>query len=161
MTELPGGEETPVMAQPTHPQGEEVAVQIGRQETGLRAAAGQDGLITRETIIQRAKTWTTPPVPYSTEQYHDGYRTDCSGYVSMAWNLSLSRTTHTLVDVCSRNPIGEDDLRPGDVLIKNTSDPLRSHVVIFAGWADANHTAYRAYEQTPPQTRYVDSIPYP
>jgi hypothetical protein len=93
----------------------------------------------------------------------DGYRTDCSGYVSMAWNLSSSRTTQTLVNVCGREPIGKDDLQPGDVLIKNDPDDPQfgSHAVIFVGWVDASRTAYRAYEQTPPANRYVANVPYP
>jgi len=36
-------------------------------------------------VIANAKTWLNPPVPYSQTAYHNGYRTDCSGYVSMAW----------------------------------------------------------------------------
>lgn len=36
-------------------------------------------------VITNAKTWLNPPVPYSQTAYHNGYRTDCSGYVSMAW----------------------------------------------------------------------------
>ena len=36
-------------------------------------------------VIANAKTWLNPAVPYSQSAYHNGYRTDCSGYVSMAW----------------------------------------------------------------------------
>ena len=36
-------------------------------------------------VIANAKTWLNPAVPYSQSAYHNGYRTDRSGYVSMAW----------------------------------------------------------------------------
>ena len=39
--------------------------------------------ITRATVLARAQAWVDKPVPYSQAKYHLGYRTDCSGYVSM------------------------------------------------------------------------------
>src|SRR3989442_6238715 len=103
---------------PGNPQGKEVELHLDPQGTGSTEAADKDGLITRDTIIQQATRWADTQVPYDMNAYLDGYRTDCSGYVSMAWNLSWSRTTQRLVDVCGRNPISKDGLQPGDVLIK-------------------------------------------
>jgi hypothetical protein len=45
----------------------------------------------RSETLARAHTWLTAwhggPVPYSQSRYLNGWRTNCSGYVSMAWNL--------------------------------------------------------------------------
>ena len=117
--------------------------------------------ITSNTIIARAKTWLNPPVPYSEYNTHNGYRTDCSGYVSMAWELSTpGLTTYTLGTVSHQ--ISPNDLQPGDVLLNadGGGNPNLAHVVIFNGWANPQHTYYWAYEQTPPHTVY-HQLPYP
>ncbi|MEJ8642221.1 hypothetical protein WKI68_13630 [Streptomyces sp. MS1.HAVA.3] len=49
--------------------------------------------ISRAEVLARAKTWLTAnngrPVPYSqNKHWKDGYRQDCSGYVSMALGLA-------------------------------------------------------------------------
>lgn len=41
--------------------------------------------IARTTIISRGQDWVDKHVPYSQSGTHDGYRTDCSGFVSMCW----------------------------------------------------------------------------
>ncbi len=60
----------------------------------------QDAPIFRDAnsvnIIANAQTWLNPSIPYSQSDYYAGYRTDCSGYVSMAWQLGTSATTWTL-----------------------------------------------------------------
>ncbi|MFF5971779.1 peptidoglycan-binding protein [Streptomyces sp. NPDC012769] len=109
---------------------------------------------TRAEIVNRAKTWVTAQVPYSMERYwNDGYRQDCSGYISMAWNLRSNEWTGSLDRFADR--IDRADLQPGDILLfHNPADPTRgSHVTIFGGWTDYTHTAYVAYEQTKPRTR--------
>lgn len=109
---------------------------------------------TRTAIIERAKTWVTAQVPYSmTEYWSDGYRQDCSGYVSMAWNLGSNEWTGSLDQYGVK--IGKEELQPGDMLLfHNPADPEKgSHVVLFGGWTDYTHTYYTAYEQTPPHTR--------
>lgn len=40
----------------------------------------------RAVIIARARQWVDDRVGYDPGGSHDGYRTDCSGYVSMAWD---------------------------------------------------------------------------
>ncbi|MBV2152784.1 peptidoglycan-binding protein [Kitasatospora sp. SUK 42] len=91
--------------------------------------------------------------------WSDGYRQDCSGFVSMAWGLGSSQTTWTLPNFAER--IGKSDLQPGDVLIyNNAANPQAgSHVTIFGGWADSSQTRYISYEQTSPNT-IKRSTPY-
>ncbi|MFB6835489.1 peptidoglycan-binding protein [Streptomyces sp. NPDC056361] len=109
---------------------------------------------TRADIINRAKLWVTAQVPYSMEKYwSDGYRQDCSGYISMAWNLRSNEWTGSLDRFADR--IDRTELQPGDILLfHNPANPTRgSHVTIFGGWTDYTHTSYIAYEQTKPRTR--------
>ncbi|MGW4196121.1 peptidoglycan-binding protein [Streptomyces sp. NPDC005004] len=117
--------------------------------------------MTRTQIINRAKLWVDAQVPYSTGKYwSDGYRQDCSGYVSMAWGLLSNEWTGSLAQFGVR--ITKEELQPGDILLfHNAADPQNgSHAVIFGGWTDYTHTAYTGYEQTPPHTRR-QSTPYP
>ncbi|MFF7181684.1 peptidoglycan-binding protein [Streptomyces sp. NPDC008121] len=109
---------------------------------------------TRAEIINRAKRWVNAQVPYSLERYwSDGYRQDCSGYISMAWNLRANEWTGSLDRFAER--IDRTELQPGDILLfHNPADPNKgSHVTIFGGWTDYTHTSYVAYEQTKPRTR--------
>ncbi len=114
----------------------------------------------RTTIINRAKVWLDAKVPYSMSAYwSDGYRQDCSGYVSMAWNLGTNEWTGSLDKFATR--ITKDELLPGDMLLfHNPADPNNgSHVVLFGGWVDETRTNYIAYEQTRPYTR-KQATPY-
>ncbi|MEU8434219.1 peptidoglycan-binding protein [Streptomyces sp. NPDC029216] len=116
--------------------------------------------IDRATIINRAKLWLEAQVPYSMSEYWtDGYRQDCSGYVSMAWNLGTNEWTGSLDTFATK--ITKDELLPGDMLLfHNPADPNNgSHVVLFGGWVDETHTHYVAYEQTRPNTRRL-ATPY-
>ncbi|MDN3023504.1 peptidoglycan-binding protein [Streptomyces sp. S.PB5] len=110
-----------------------------------------------DTMINRARTWLTAdngaPVPYSMERtWKDGYRQDCSGYVSMALGLGApGLNTVGLAD--PRNGVttrlsSMSQLKMGDLLIDySTTDGDFRHVVIFEKWADTSHSAYWAYEQ--------------
>ncbi|MFF8278159.1 peptidoglycan-binding protein [Streptomyces lateritius] len=109
---------------------------------------------TRTEIINRAKVWVRAQVPYSMEKYWtDGYRQDCSGYISMAWNLPANEWTGSLDRFGER--IDRTELQPGDILLfHNPADPAKgSHVTIFGGWTDYTHTSYIAYEQVKPRSR--------
>ncbi|MER7757155.1 peptidoglycan-binding protein [Kitasatospora sp. NPDC097643] len=156
----PGGSST---AQPPgSPQGE-VSSLYGDDAPGERASAAPGAVArpaTRAQIIQRAQSWVDQRVPYGMGRYwSDGYRQDCSGFVSMAWGLGSSQTTWTLPNFAER--IAKADLQPGDVLIyNNPANPQAgSHVTLFGGWTDATRTRYLAYEQTSPGTRKRDT-PY-
>ncbi|MFE2724530.1 peptidoglycan-binding protein [Kitasatospora sp. NPDC059327] len=146
---------------PTTPQGG-VSGLYG-ESPGARAFAGPRAAaepLTRARIIERAQSWVTQKVPYSMSRYwSDGYRQDCSGFVSMAWGLGSSQTTWTLPDFADR--ITKADLQPGDILVyNNPADPQAgSHVTVFGGWTNAARTRYLAYEQTSPGTTKRDT-PY-
>ncbi|MFB6809945.1 peptidoglycan-binding protein [Streptomyces sp. NPDC056387] len=110
--------------------------------------------IDRTSIINRAKLWLDAKVPYSMSAYwSDGYRQDCSGFVSMAWNLGSNEWTGSLDKFATK--ITKEELLPGDMLLfHNPADPTNgSHVVLFGGWVDETRTHYVAYEQTRPNTR--------
>ncbi|MFI7504657.1 peptidoglycan-binding protein [Streptomyces sp. NPDC049687] len=109
---------------------------------------------TRAEIIRRAKEWVSARVPYSMDAYWaDGYRQDCSGFVSMAWNLPGNEWTGTLDQFGTR--ISKEELQPGDILLfHNPANPWNgSHVVLFGGWTDYTHSYYIAYEETRPRAR--------
>ncbi|MEV7026548.1 peptidoglycan-binding protein [Kitasatospora sp. NPDC093558] len=146
---------------PQNPQGD-VSGPYGEDggDTGAVAPRALVQPVTRAQIIQRAQSWVDQQVPYSMGRYwSDGYRQDCSGFVSMAWGLGTSQTTWTLPGFAER--IGKADLQPGDVLIYNNSanPQAGSHATIFGGWTDSTRTRYLAYEQTAPGTT-KRSTPY-
>ncbi|MDX3226892.1 hypothetical protein [Streptomyces sp. ME19-01-6] len=108
---------------------------------------------TRAETLQRASTWLTANngtrVPYSqAKMWKDGYRQDCSGYVSMALGLKAPGTnTVGLASSSITKPIALNDLQPGDLLIDASGDNNTRHVVMFEKWNDAAHTSYTSYEQ--------------
>ncbi|WP_181767360.1 hypothetical protein [Streptomyces albidus (ex Kaewkla and Franco 2022)] len=110
--------------------------------------------VTRAQMLERAGTWLTADngaqVPYSqTAVWSDGYRQDCSGYVSMT--LGLWKSGPNTVELAGNRdlttPINLGDLKPGDLLIDADGSNTTRHVVIFEGWTDDSHTAYSAFEQ--------------
>jgi len=119
-------------------------------------AAGVGGTITRAQVLARAQFWVDQHVVYGTTFNANGgvvstrtapdlngrpYRTDCSGLVSMAWNLADAPSTSRFggndprwVTLTGSNR-GADALKPGDALVGPAD-----HIEIFAGWRnDANH----------------------
>ena len=113
---------------------------------GLISAPATALAITRDSVLARGQTWVNNPVPYSQSKYYGGYRTDCSGYVSMAWQTGTSWTTATMHDISVQIP--KEQLQPGDVLLKASTSTSTGHVRLFYGWADEAHTSYVAYEET-------------
>ncbi|MGW2043726.1 FG-GAP repeat domain-containing protein [Streptomyces sp. NPDC001858] len=128
-------------------------------EFSAPAATAAAAPITRSAVIARAKTWVDAQVPYDQNGYRDGYRTDCSGMVSMAWNLGTNAWTGDLDTYATR--ISKSELRKGDMLLfHNTANPTNgSHVVLFERWTDSSMTSYVGIEQTPPHT-LRRTIPY-
>jgi len=108
----------------------------------------------RSTIINRAQNWVNNHVPYNQGGTYGGYREDCSGYVSMAWESSKpGYTTFTLHEIA--HPISRAELQAGDVLLCASE-----HVVLFGGWVDSEH--YTAFEETKPGEGTVKrTTPYP
>ncbi|MEC4015185.1 peptidoglycan-binding protein [Streptomyces sp. H27-D2] len=124
-------------------------------------AADRPRPASRAEIISRAQQWVDQRVPYRARGYwSDGYRQDCSGFVSMAWGLGSNQWTGSLAQFGI--PIyRKEDLLPGDMLLfHNPRNPASgSHVTLFGGWADSERTQYIAYEQTWPHT-VKHSTPY-
>ena len=106
----------------------------------------------------RGNSWVAAKVSYSQKRYYANgygrYRTDCSGFVSMMWALTSSYTTQTLPKISYAIPKAQ--LRSGDIL-----DSPGYHVVLFDAWADAAHTRYWGYEETPGPGATHHVIPYP
>ncbi|WP_326594076.1 RICIN domain-containing protein [Streptomyces sp. NBC_01294] len=117
---------------------------------GAGAAAGET--VTRDQVTKRAQAWVDAEVPYSSNGlgspfswWADAatggrYRQDCSGFVSMAWQLKSSLSTRSLPSVATRIDVA--DLKPGDVL--NSSQ----HAVIFGGWTDQAKGTFTYYQQS-------------
>ncbi|MEV6408975.1 hypothetical protein AB0M58_39615 [Streptomyces bobili] len=121
-------------------------------------AAGTE--ITRSEVIQRAASWVGIGLDYSWDNTYQGYRTDCSGYASMAWRLAtpgLDTTSFVPRGVASW--ISKDELKPGDALL-NDAGGANGHIALFAGWTDSSHTSYDAYEFTGSGVHHR-TIPYP
>ena len=119
---------------------------VTRSSTATMAPA-----IARSEVIARAETWhphTAQRIPYSQSAYHGGYRTDCSGYASMALGLSApGPNTVGLASSSISTPISMGELLTGDLVIDATGNSNTRHVVIFQQWADGAHSSYWAYEQ--------------
>ncbi|QMU76642.1 C40 family peptidase [Streptacidiphilus sp. PB12-B1b] len=105
------------------------------------------GSISRDEVIQRAQSWVSEGVPYNQGAYYSdsngSYREDCSGYVSMAWDLSSSMVTQTLPSVSTQ--IASSDLQPGDAL-----DYTAEHVILFGGWVDQSAGTFTYYAENNP-----------
>jgi hypothetical protein len=119
---------------------------------------------------KRATEWVRRKVPYDQRSYRTesngvAYRQDCSGYISMIWQLERSFNTETLCDVTRR--IERDELRFGDIVMfggpGTTGAMGDGHVVLFDGWTSAAMTSYLAFEQHGPDGAPTDhrEIPYP
>lgn len=110
----------------------------------------------RSTMIARGQSWVDKHVPYNQQGSYDGYRTDCSGFVSMCWELAKpGLTTFTMHTVATN--IGKDALQAGDAMNCDSR-----HIVLFAGWADGGKTQYVAMEEANSSTGTIKrNIPYP
>jgi hypothetical protein len=108
--------------------------------------------IARTKVIARARNWYSRNVPYVGHNnfawdvnHGKKYRTDCSGFVSMAWALRSSRDTHPnggnyLGDVAHR--VNWSQLKPGDMVLRNDH-----HVQLFEKWANKAKTSFWIYEE--------------
>jgi hypothetical protein len=117
------------------------------------------GTISRAQIMARAALWVQAQVPYSQTEWYTNkngtYRQDCSGYVSMAWDLDQYTDfwTGNLNLVSQTIPAAE--MLPGDILLSD------EHTILFAGWSNPQHTSFDYYEEAHPGTvaRYVVDAP--
>ncbi|MBP0451591.1 hypothetical protein J5Y04_18865 [Kitasatospora sp. RG8] len=115
--------------------------------------------LTRSQVINRAASWVDIGLKYNGEGSYQGYRTDCSGYVSMAWKLSYSLTTPEFVPTGVTSRIGKEDLKPGDALL-NDAYGNDGHIVLFERWVDSSHNSYMGYEFSGSGVHHRE-IPYP
>ncbi|HEY5506509.1 MAG TPA: hypothetical protein VIK83_03365, partial [Coriobacteriia bacterium] len=108
--------------------------------------------ITRDEVLARAQTWIDREIPYSQVRSYKHYRTDCSGFTSMAWKTTTkssapySYTTWTLPSIST--VVTTDTIMPGDAMIRP-----HHHARVFYGWVDDTHTTYITYEQTGPHAQ--------
>jgi len=105
----------------------------------------------RSRVIARAKTWhphTDQRIRYSQTSYHQGYRTDCSGFVAMT--LGLPKPGPNTVGLTSSRlteRIKMSELKKGDLVMDAQGTNTTRHVVLFEKWANSERTSYWAYEQ--------------
>ncbi|HTJ67020.1 MAG TPA: hypothetical protein VL551_05765 [Actinospica sp.] len=110
----------------------------------------------RQQIMSNMEARVRHKIGYSQSAYTDGYRDDCSGSVSAAWGLSKPGTNCIgLMGSSVSHRITKDDLQPGDAMIAS------DHVVLFGGWANAQHTQYYALEDDGSDGTVAHVIPYP
>jgi hypothetical protein len=124
--------------------------------------------ITRADVIKRANVWVKLKVPYSQSRYSTvagsllptstvspstkGYRTDCSGFVSMAFALKSSTGKPISLDTGSFPgrlvKITKSQLLPGDVILRPKTLKIDGdtvpygHAVVFGGWTSSARTSY-------------------
>lgn len=147
---------------------------LGVVLTLLLGAPSSAHAITRSQVLRRAKVWTAVKVPYSQSRYATvegsvletttvvaktlGYRTDCSGFVSMALGLTYKSGAPMSLDTASLPTrlvkIPKAELLKGDVVLRPKNaivDGRRvayGHAVIFGGWADSAHKYYWGYHES-------------
>lgn len=128
------------------------------------------GPIRRSEIVERAESWLRPSVSYSQTKFHQNeygiYRTDCSGYVSMAWGLpGVPLNRHGGLDTIGLARISalitKDELVAGDVLLRTEGTNLTRHVTIFHEWATGHRTAYWGFEQAGETGTVLRRISFP
>jgi hypothetical protein len=111
------------------------------------------GPITRKEVISRAKYWYDhrSKIKYNWQgSYRDPqgrrYRTDCSGYVSMALHLKSSLSTVTLPGVGKK--IARKSMQAGDFTgrLGAGTGGAAGHVRIFVKWVNKSAGTYKAYD---------------
>jgi hypothetical protein len=90
-----------------------------------------------------AHRWIDLGVTYNRGGTFEGYRRDCSGFVSMAWGLPKPGASTAMMEPFSNHPdtfeIPVDDLIAGDALNRRTRRQVAGggtigHVRLFGGW---------------------------
>jgi len=137
--------------------------------------------LTRDQVLARGKVWVDKNVPYSQSRYatvpgvlisatdsaasSKGYRTDCSGFVSMCLGLVRSDgVTPMSYDTAGLpgplDKITRGALQPGDVVLrpKNPSAGITGHTVIFVRWNNVAEGTYLAYEESSSRTGTIAKI---
>lgn len=119
-------------------------------EIDLEIESKVNGPIARSEILRRAAVWVNAHVPYSQSKYRafdlksgKQYRTDCSGFVSLSWNLDTSYTTSSLEKGAPCTRISDlSTLKPGDIFLHPGH-----HTMLFNGWTDAARSHFNSMEE--------------
>lgn len=128
---------------------------VGECSGGSKPPSGgssYNGKISRKEILQRANYWVSRHIPYSmSKTYPDPqgrrYRTDCSGFVSMALHAnSPGYSTVSLPEIAK--PISWSDIKPGDLVA--LSDP--APVALLATLPSSSPSPTRPRRSTTPSS---------
>jgi hypothetical protein len=127
-----------------------IAALLLPQASSVHASPAPDARQMGAEIIARAKIWVDKNVPYNQAGYLNGYRTDCSGFASYAWQVKTTKGEPANVDgINLANTYGVkidfSALQPGDI-IDNMRPGNSGHVVIFVNWI-IKGTRFLAYEE--------------
>ena len=127
---------------------------VGACDTGGGGGGGSttNGEISRSEILSRGEFWISRHVPYSmTGSYPDPqgvkYRTDCSGFVSMALHSTApGDNTVSLLQISTE--IAWNDLQPGDYVgtLGDATGGAGGHVTLFKSWTDSTKKNYNSLE---------------
>ncbi|MDN3356695.1 helix-turn-helix transcriptional regulator [Actinomadura sp. DC4] len=107
--------------------------------------------LARPEVLSRLQMWhphSDQRVPYSQSRSFQGYRTDGSGYASMA--LGLPTPGPNSPDLASgqySHRITPAELLSGDLIINPTGDAGTRQVMIFDKWLDGDRKKYWVYQQ--------------
>jgi hypothetical protein len=115
-----------------------------RCQSVLADVRNQASAVGRAEIVERGIGWLADGNLYDRGgAFHDGYRRDCSGFVSMAWQFKDNPSTAFFPPFVSGkyavSLASFDDMVPGDAVNKTFRNPY-GHVMLFAGWASADHS---------------------
>lgn len=141
------------------------------------------GAVTREAVLSRGERWVAAKVPYSQTAYANeagervasrtqGWRTDCSGFVSLCLGLVNADGTPRSLDTATLPSklirISKSELKPGDVILRpknlliDGKQVPYGHALIFVRWIDAAKTRYIGYHESSSAKGTVASeITYP
>lgn len=108
--------------------------------TALQCPLSWDAILEGTTgpqrkVIERARLWVDAGIGYSQEKWYANpgeskeYRTDCSGFVSMAWQKGSSPSTASYINQASSDPESIYQLKPGDAAVRRVGDD--GHIFIF------------------------------
>ncbi|GGT71547.1 helix-turn-helix domain-containing protein [Actinomadura citrea] len=107
-------------------------------------------VLSRHDVLVRTRSWhphSARRVPYDQNAGFQGYRTDGSGYASMALGLPKPGPNSALLEAsyCRRIPMAS--LLPGDLVIKASGGADVREVLVFERWTSPARRAYWAYQQ--------------
>lgn len=88
----------------------------------------------------RAYRWLSQRISYSQRRWHEGYRTDCSGFGSMIWGLGRSTTTYYWRYSSHRRAL--NDIKYGDEIILEHLNGRPYHAVMFTRWIDRDQLLF-------------------